>query len=25
MYWPKETTPSILNGTWNPPSVERVE
>ena len=25
MYWPKETTPSILNGTWSPPGVERVE
>ena len=23
MYWPKETSPSILNGTWKPPSVER--
>jgi hypothetical protein len=21
MYWPKETSPSILNGTWNPPQV----
>jgi hypothetical protein len=23
MYWPKETTPSILNGTWKPPLIER--
>jgi hypothetical protein len=23
MYWPKETSPSILNGTWKPPLVER--
>ena len=23
MYWPKETSPSILNGTWTPPKVER--
>src|SRR5262249_37969379 len=22
MYWPKETSPSILNGTWMPPKVE---
>jgi hypothetical protein len=24
MYWPKTNTPSILNGTWKPPVVERV-
>ena len=24
MYWPKETGPSILNGSWKPPLVERV-
>jgi hypothetical protein len=24
MYWPKDDTPSILNGTWKPPLVERV-
>ena len=24
MYWPSETTPSILNGTWKPPPVERL-
>jgi hypothetical protein len=23
-YWPKETVPSILNGTWKPPIVIRV-
>nr|WP_315974439.1 DUF1254 domain-containing protein [Microvirga sp. HBU67692] len=23
LYWPKETSPSILNGTWEPPKVER--
>jgi hypothetical protein len=21
MYWPKETSPSILDGTWTPPQV----
>lgn len=25
LYWPKETPPSILDGTWQPPKVERVE
>lgn len=25
MYWPKESTPSILNGTWNIPSVMKVD
>ena len=24
MYWPKANAPSILNGTWNPPAVEKV-
>jgi hypothetical protein len=23
MYWPKENAPSILNGTWKPPPVEK--
>jgi hypothetical protein len=23
LYWPKETPPSILDGTWNPPPVNR--
>ena len=22
MYWPSETSPSVLNGTWKPPAVE---
>lgn len=25
LYWPKETSPSILNGTWKPPKVQRAE
>lgn len=25
MYWPKETDPSILNGTWQPPAVRLVK
>ena len=25
LYWPKETAPSILNGTWKPPVVRQVE
>jgi len=25
MYWPKENAPSILDGTWTPPSVEKVK
>ena len=25
MYWPKPSDPSILNGTWEPPSVQKVE
>lgn len=25
MYWPRETSPSILNGTWKPPAVKRVD
>ena len=24
MYWPKEKDPSILNGTWKPPSIKKV-
>jgi hypothetical protein len=24
MYWPKETPPSILNGSWKPPAVKKV-
>jgi hypothetical protein len=24
MYWPKETPPSILDGSWNPPPVKKV-
>ncbi|MBV8091908.1 MAG: DUF1254 domain-containing protein [Acetobacteraceae bacterium] len=24
MYWPKPNTPSVLNGTWKPPGVDRV-
>jgi hypothetical protein len=23
LYWPKENSPSIYNGTWKPPSVQR--
>jgi len=23
MYWPKEKAPSILDGTWKPPKVEK--
>ena len=23
MYWPKESSPSILNGTWKPPAVQK--
>jgi hypothetical protein len=23
MYWPKESDPSILDGTWNPPGVKK--
>jgi hypothetical protein len=23
MYWPKESDPSVLNGTWKPPAVEK--
>jgi hypothetical protein len=23
MYWPKESSPSILNGSWKPPAVEK--
>ncbi|WP_308364787.1 MULTISPECIES: DUF1254 domain-containing protein [unclassified Microbulbifer] len=25
LYWPKETSPSILDGSWNPPAVKKVE
>jgi hypothetical protein len=25
LYWPKETVPSIIDGTWQPPGVNRVE
>jgi hypothetical protein len=25
LYWPKETSPSILNGTWKPPPVEAAQ
>ena len=25
LYWPKETPPSILDGTWNPPPVQRAK
>jgi hypothetical protein len=24
LYWPKESAPSILNGTWKPPAVKKV-
>lgn len=24
MYWPKETPPSVIDGTWTPPAVEKV-
>ncbi|TEA08519.1 DUF1254 domain-containing protein [Mycobacteroides salmoniphilum] len=24
MYWPRETPPSIIDGTWKPPAVQRV-
>jgi len=23
MYWPKEKSPSIIDGTWTPPKVEK--
>jgi hypothetical protein len=25
MYWPKESAPSILDGSWTPPTVEKVQ
>jgi hypothetical protein len=25
LYWPNETTPTILNGSWKPPAVEQVD
>jgi hypothetical protein len=24
LYWPKETPPSIIDGTWKPPAVQQV-
>jgi hypothetical protein len=24
LYWPKETPPSILDGTWKPPPIRQV-
>lgn len=23
MYWPKENVPSVINGTWKPPPVDK--
>jgi hypothetical protein len=23
LYWPKDTAPSIYNGSWKPPAVQR--
>jgi len=25
LYWPKETPPSIIDGTWNPPAIKRAQ
>jgi hypothetical protein len=25
LYWPNETAPSVLNGTWKPPAVQQLE
>ncbi|HXY12896.1 MAG TPA: DUF1254 domain-containing protein [Terriglobales bacterium] len=25
LYWPKETPPSIIDGTWNPPAIKKIE
>jgi len=25
MYWPKEKAPSVLNGSWTPPQVVKVQ
>jgi len=25
LYWPKETPPSIIDGTWKPPAVKKVQ
>jgi hypothetical protein len=25
LYWPKETPPSLLDGSWNPPAVKKVQ
>jgi hypothetical protein len=24
LYWPKETSPSIIDGTWTPPAIKQV-
>jgi hypothetical protein len=24
MYWPKDTPPSIIDGSWKPPAVKKV-
>jgi hypothetical protein len=24
LYWPKETPPSILDGTWKPPPIQKI-
>ncbi len=25
LYWPKTQNPSILNGTWDPPAIEKLD
>jgi hypothetical protein len=25
LYWPKDSPPSVLDGTWNPPAARKVE
>ena len=25
MYWPKEKAPSVLDGSWTPPKVQKVD
>jgi hypothetical protein len=25
LYWPRETPPSIIDGTWKPPAVKKAE
>ena len=25
LYWPKEASPSIINGTWKPPAITKVQ